>query len=413
LYYFTGENYWLGKLVSLLFSIGAWLVFYPLAKKFLGETRLALWSLGFLVFSPLYIRYSVAYMPEAAVMLFYIAALFYYLNWISTSEKSALILASLFTALAILVKPTSIHIGLIFLLSGFGKWGRDLFKRREVYLSAAIALLPGVAWYWHARNLYFTYGNTFGLFSGGDSKFGNLSFWSRPDLYVKLLYLDWKWILGYGAVILFLAGMAMAVKRKEFRLVVFGVATVIFYYLIVARYSQEEWGIQYHVYMLPFAALAVGLGVRWITGRGKKIISGLVLWSSTGIFFITATFFFFQILVWPSGPLPTCGNYVREVVPQNELIVVSTASFASDGGAQTNYQEPQIFFYARRYGWSLPANWHTPDDLIRYRNAGATYFVIYADWLLNDNPALADYLNDNSVQVGPGIEEGCAIFRLD
>ena len=412
LYRFLGESLWLGKLVSLLFSIAAWLIFYLLAEKVLGERRLALWALGFLVFSPLYIRYSVAYMPEAAVMPFYIAALYFFVKWTSTSDRSDLFLAALSTALAILVKPTSILIGLVFLLLGLDRLGRGLFRRWEVYAAAAIALLPGIAWYWHARNLYLTYGNTFGLFSGGDSKFGNLQLWLQPHLYYHLPYLDWKWILGYGAILLFLAGAGIAVKRREFRLIVFGIVSVGLYYWIVARYAHEEWGIQYHVYMLPFAALAVGLGVKWVAGRKWKFMRLNLLGFSTSIFFITSAFFFFEILIAVGNPLAACGNSVRRVVPQGQLIIVSTTSTASEFGVQNNYQEPQIFFYGKRYGWSLPANWHNVEKLTEYRNAGAAFFVIYSKELLDANPALQEYLDQNSIQVGPGIEKGCAIYRL-
>ena len=61
---------------------------------------------------------------------------------------------------------------------------------------------------------------------------------------------------------------------------------------------------------------------------------------------------------------------------------------------------------------SLPADWHTVEKVDQFRKAGANYFVVYSKKLLDNNPALDIYLNNNSAQIGPGIEFGCAIYRF-
>ena len=413
LYYFFGEHYWLGKLVSLLLSILTWLVFYLLAKKLLDETHTANWALLFLVFSPLSLRYSVAYMPEATVLLFYVAALYFFVLWSETSNKSQLFLSCAAGALAILVKPTAIHIGLIFALFALAKWGIGVLKRWEIWVASIIALAPGFLWFWHARNLYLTYGNTFGVLSGGDSKFGNLGLWLQPHIYYHLPYLDTKWILGFGAIFLFLVGVVIVFKEKKFRLILFGIITIGIYYLIVTRYTHEEWGMQYHIYMLPFAALATGLGAGWVLDNYKKMIRTVILGLSLTIFFGTTTFLFYQMLSTGEDSLYACASSVNALVPADELIVVSTTSTALVNGIANNYQEPQIFFYSKRYGWSLPADQHTPEKLAEFRELGADFFVIYSNDLLEGNPRLGDYLDSNATQIGPGIAAGCGIYRFE
>jgi 4-amino-4-deoxy-L-arabinose transferase-like glycosyltransferase len=412
LYHFFGENYLLGKLISLLFSIFTWLVFYQLAKKVLGGTRTATWALFFLVFSPLYLRYSVAFMPEATVMFFYIATLYFFVTWASTSRKRDLILAGACSAFAILVKPTSIHIGLILALLALGTWGVKILKRWEVWLSTGIALIPGILWYWHARNIYLTYGNTFGLFSGGDSKFASLKSLLSIHLYYHIPYLDVKWIMGFGGVILFAIGAVVALRTKESNLIIIGIATIGFYYLIVSRYAHEEWGIQYHVYMIPYAALTVGLGTGWVLDNYKQFKQAGLLWISTGVFLSATLILYFQMFTAGDSGFYACAGYVKELVPSNERIIVSTTSLAVEDGIPNNYEEPEIFYYSKRYGWSFPADWHTPKKLAEYRNLGATYFVITSHDLLANNPTLAEYLDNNSVQIGPGIDKGCAIYHF-
>lgn len=412
LYYLFGEHYWLGKLVSLLFSVIAWLLFFALAQRVLVDKRSATWALLFLVLSPLYLRYSVAFMPEATVMLFYIAALLFFVNWTSSSRKSDLVFASVCTALAILVKPTSIHLGLVFALVALSQWGVNVLRRWEVWGSIFIALLPAVAWYLHARNIYLTYGNTFGLLSGGDSKFGGIELWLRPHIYFHLPYLDLKWVLGYGLILFFLVGVMVAIKRRGLRLIILGVAVIGLYYMILPRYAHEEWGIQYHVYMLPFASLAAGLGIEWMSGRLKGAVRKGVLWVSLSVFLGTTVILFFQMLYSGEDNFYICADYVKEIVPVEERVIVSTTSPAFDNGVPNNYQEPQIFFYSRRYGWSLPSDWHNVEKLVEYRTTGASYFVIYSNDLLVRNPDLANYLDENSVQVGPGIDKSCAIYQF-
>jgi hypothetical protein len=92
---------------------------------------------------------------------------------------------------------------------------------------------------------------------------------------------------------------------------------------------------------------------------------------------------------------------------------VSTTSLSEIDGVSNNYQEPTIFFYSNRYGWSLPANRHTAEMVERYRRAGGRYFVISSVELYNANPELAQYLANNAHQIGPGIEAGCGVFRLE
>ena len=71
-----------------------------------------------------------------------------------------------------------------------------------------------------------------------------------------------------------------------------------------------------------------------------------------------------------------------------------------------------IFFYSDRYGWSLPADWHSPAKIEEFRKEAARYFVIYDGRLLSEHPELVAYLTAEAEQIGPGIENGCAIYRF-
>jgi hypothetical protein len=96
-------------------------------------------------------------------------------------------------------------------------------------------------------------------------------------------------------------------------------------------------------------------------------------------------------------------------VPEDSRIIVGTESVANENGTPNNYQEPNIFFYSHRYGWSLPADWYTPDKVEEFRRDGAAYLIMPDDHIV---AALTDYLRENTAQIGPGVESGCGIYRF-
>jgi 4-amino-4-deoxy-L-arabinose transferase-like glycosyltransferase len=419
LYGIFGEHPNFGPLVSLTFSILTLPVFYLLARRFL-QPRAAQFALAFLIIAPLYIRYTTTFMPESTVFFFYVLSLYLFQKWLDTEALPILILAGISTALAVLVKPTSIHIGLIFFLLLVQKFRSGLFKRWDLWLFAVISLTPAALWYLHARNLYLTYGNTFGLLSGGDSKFGDLSYYLRPSFYWAVARIDLTAIFAYGGAPLFLLGLVISLRKNRLWLLFFGLIAIAAYYMIVARYI--EFAPYYHIFLLPYAALGFGLGLDWIINRIRTQLSlkkpdwlpyALTTAICLGVMVVFISNSYANLLADNSQELVECANHVADLVPPDARIIVSTTSYQEYNGVENNYQEPQIFFFSHRQGWSLPAEWHTPEKLEEYRRDGATYFVIYSAQLYSNNRAMARYLAENAEQMGPGVAMGCGVFRFN
>lgn len=416
LYRLFGEHPWLGRLVSLLFVAPTLLVFHRLSLRLL-PARAALWALFFFAASPLYLRYSVAFMPEATVLCFYVGALYCFGVWLEGQEPRWLFRAALCTALSILVKPTSIHIGLIFLLLVRGRHGARRFLRADLWLFAALSLLPALLWYAHARGLYLRYGNTFGVLSGGDSKFGGPRYWLSPGFYVALLNLETRWLLAGFGWVPFLYGFWGLWRTKAApasiapRLPLYGLGTIFLYYLIVARYAGESWGVHYHLYALPFYALGFGRGMEELRSfeiAGRTVM--LVAVSST--LFGAATLF--RDLRTPAAGAPAvlgCAAAVRRVVPAAAPILVSSDSPSREDGVPNNYQDPVLFFYSDRHGFSLARDWHRPERVEEFRRRGARFLVLTRP---ERERELLPYLQGqgHGAQIGPGTENGCGIYEL-
>lgn len=403
LYKLFGEHLWLGRLVSLLLSIPTLLIFHLLARRML-PAREALGALIFFALSPLYLRYSVAFMPEATVLFFYVAALYAFLRWIETAGPAWLILCGVMTAAAILVKPTAIHIGLIFLLLIVRRWGPARLLRGDLWRFALISLLPALLWYWHARGLYLRHGNTFGVLSGGDSKLGGPRYWLDPAFYASLARLELAWLLTPLGCVPAILGLRAAWRRGA-DLPALGIATMGLYYLLVARYAGAPWGVHYHLYALPYYALAVGFSLSWFSGRW----GGWPALLCAGYLLLGASPVYQDMLATQPGAAVACGEAVNRLVPAAERIVVSSASPSHDGEAPNNYQDPVVFFHARRHGFSLAADRHTMAEIERLRARGARHVVFTEEPL---HRLLAGPLGLMADPIGPGIDQGCAVYRL-
>jgi hypothetical protein len=413
----VGEYTWLGRLVSFLFTVITLILFYIFACQVL-KPREVVWALILFVFSPIQLRYGAAFMPEATVMCFYIAALYFFVRWLNDSRSIWLFGASIFTMIAVLVKPTAIHIGLIFLLLAINQYGWGILKERRVWFATILCITPIVFYYLHARSLYLDYGNTFGILSGGDSKFGNLYYWTSLKFYIGIIAIETKWVFTPIAILVFLVGLYHAYKRRLV-ILIYGVITIGLYFFILARYTGYIKAFQYHVYMLPFAAIGFGIGVESVlTIKSRKL----------GI--IATSFALFSVIGWTATLYPemvnppewefltSCAEHVQRLVSTDEYMIVSTFEYSVDidnSKVPNNYQEPVLFFFSERYGWSLPPDWLSASKIEEFRKQGADYYVILDrdKYLLDRRPDVLDYLNTHARQIEPGMEYGCRIYSFN
>jgi 4-amino-4-deoxy-L-arabinose transferase-like glycosyltransferase len=338
LYLVFGEQLWLGLLVSMIFTMATLWLFYALARMLLPPLA-ALIALFFFAISPIYLRYSVSFMPEPMVLCFYVTALYLFHRWLNEESLFLLLMTGVSTATAILIKPTAIHIGIIFFLLLLQKYRFRMFSKWQIWLLVIISLLPGLLWYLHARNLYLMYGNTFGIISGGDSKFDNLRYWFSPSFYASLVSIDLNWIFAIGGILPFTIGIILAWRKQQPSVLVFGAITQLLYYLFIPRYTS--FAVYYHIYLLPFASLALGLGFLWLFQKGQQTIvlaghqTSLRLLGATAtiliIGFVTLRSYRTNVRIYDQ-PLWDCSQLVAQLIPQETQIIVSTTSVAQDQG---------------------------------------------------------------------------------
>jgi hypothetical protein len=226
-------------------------------------------------------------------------------------------------------------------------------------------------------------------------------------------------VLAFGGLIPFAVGFFLICIRRQPSMVIFGILSQLVYYLLIPRYTS--FAIYYHIYMLPFAALCVGSGLLWLLQNGRKTVAvGQYKWSWSQITAIAAVVVMsaFMLRSYRTNiriyeqPLWDCSQFVNRLVAENIPIIVSTTSVARDQGIENNYQEPNVFYYSHRYGWSLPADQHTVQQVTDYRSQGAQYLIFVDHQPLYDSPELERYLRTNAQQIGPGVKDACSIYQF-
>jgi hypothetical protein len=111
---------------------------------------------------------------------------------------------------AALVKPTALQIGVVeFLIVAFTR--PRLLRTAGLWIMWAFVLTCVGLLLWHGRQLYLTYGNTFGILSGGDRKTPRLEHLIHPKVFLNTAAISLTWGIGWlGAA----AGAWLLVRRR-------------------------------------------------------------------------------------------------------------------------------------------------------------------------------------------------------
>ncbi|WP_445185047.1 ArnT family glycosyltransferase [Pseudonocardia sp. Cha107L01] len=416
LYRIFGEHVWLGRAVALVASAVTLWLFWRLADRVLTR-RATLFALAFFAVSPLFLRLSVAYMPEATTMTAYLGSLLLFDRWLTDRRWSTALSCGAVTALAGLLKPTALNVGILFvILLLVRRESRRLLSGQAVAL-AVIALVPVGAWLWHGAALHAEFGNTFGVISGGDNKFGSLKYWISPRFYLGTAKLEMIWVYAVGALPLAIIGIIVAVRRRGPWLVLSGFLAIAVYFLVVARPAESTFGLQYHVFAIPYAALAVGLGADWLVGLQKMRTAGPVRLARAAAALLAALTVVGTAHIYADefrdygAQTIACGNAIRETVPPDDLVIVTSSEPRSIEGEPNNYQDPTLFFHGNRRGWSLPTDQEDPSSVEGYRQSGARWLIIGSRAQVLSSPRFEAYVA-GFPQRGPGGDAECGIYDL-
>ena len=386
LYRVFGYQPWLGQALAMGLAALATLLLFLFARRCMPPWAALVAACAF-ASAPLTFRYGASFMPEAMVLVCYIAAADRFAVWLQNRRWPTILMAGALLGLGICVKPTSIHLGLVAGLVALQRGGLRLLFGRQMLAFGAVALLPAAAWFAHAAHLHQEYGNTFGVISGGDAKWGSWDWWLDPNFYwlvLKLDVLQGMRYVGTGFVLLALL-VARPFALRYACWVWF--AALLVYYMIVARYAgHEARGLQYHVYATVPLALAVGAGAAalWQVCRRKLPARPLAQLLLVGLPLLAMTMEQWRANWWflathKNDLFLRAGHALASVSEPGDRVIVTSTDVAIDDGVENNFEEPKVMFHAWRRGRIMARDRLTLAELQRTRSLIDARFLVLID----------------------------------
>lgn len=351
LYRLFGVHEVLARLVSIAFTLGTAVWVYLLGRRYLDRAA-ALWAVLFLCFSPLYIFYGRTVQPEATVLFLSLGALYCFTRWLDDERWANYAAAALLAAVAFLTKIPSLYLGLPLLAAAWLKYRWRLLRQGRLWLFAALTLLPTVAYYLYAHQLYQQSGMTVYGISGGWPGSGKFDLWGQllsPDFYRVMFTRLRGVILGRYGVWLLLAGLLIAPKKREEWLLYVWLGSVVLFILLVAQGNrQHEY---YQLPLVPVAALFVGKALATLSRPQTLNLELLVVRRGGGAALAALLLLLSARSAWQAlAPMYEQSSLLLEVAQ-------ATARFTPPGEPVVILHDwarvPEVFYYAHRRGWAI------------------------------------------------------------
>lgn len=266
-----GANEVFGRVWSFMFSLATLWMFYRLAREYLDGIPLVA-TVAFFSFNPLIVEFSTSIHPEGPMILFYVAAAAWFARWNKSGRDRDLWLAAGATSLALLLKLTAAHIGILFAVLLIRERGIGFLRDLRIWIFGIVSLVPAAIWYVHAKNLWATYGNSLGV--------SNEYHWIGRDFLTNHYFITG--ILTSEAVFVWsIAGVAIGAwavirgfRTRSVQEALVWIGACFVFYVVTARTSADDWAAHYHIFSVVPAAILWGSGVREIFGSARAFADG-------------------------------------------------------------------------------------------------------------------------------------------
>lgn len=380
IFFLTGEHTLPGQILSLIFIIVTALFLYKLVLLIFNDDLAALFSLVVFLISNGPVHLSTAIMPDALSIMFYSIGLFNFIKYTETKQFQYLILSICTTALAGLVKPLALNLGIIqFFIILLGK--RELLKDFKIWLGWIIVVLIVGSYMYFAYNLYLKYGNTFGVI-GGEKKFPTLQGLTVFIHYPKLFYMSVVWGLGITG---WFSLIYLYIKKKlsyvEWAMLIGNVIAV----FVAMRYMVNQgFSPHYYIFMCFFGAYLSGNAFKILFENFSKTknVRKLIIASSVVLLIIFIAHLYHRthpLRIHYHPNVNKTGYVLKKIAEPNSLIIVRSIAGERErsewGNRMNNFEDPRIFYISDLHGWALPRDYKGYERVSEFVKLGAEYFV--------------------------------------
>ena len=443
LWHVFGVHEWVGRLVTVGFSLGGMLLLWRLLARYLGEGA-AEWGLLFYAFAPSSWYYSRALMSEPAMMFFSVGVVYCFSRYLGASpptpspgrggggnQAAWFLLTAACGMLAFLVKLPTVLLLLPLAYLAWDKWGWGFLRRGAVWALVVVTLAPALAYYWHAHHAIGSHYFSVGVGPSGGMWFAVKDF-TRPGNYSQIMMQMLRdHLTAVGMVLLpvgvFLRptlGVAQASKPASARsgaetqawkpalpgsapyLFHFWLGAVAVYFIVVAGGILRQT-----YYEMPLLLPAAGLiGVAW----ERLVRTGVVTRWGNGVLvalFLVSCAWGVQPFFKPYTPILQASAALDQVDPAGRPVIIFPPGYG-------------CLYYFHRPGWvgreamDRPQSLVAPEDMpgplyVTNRiSRGARWAVYFTSNRPSAREDLESYLRTTYRRIAVGAGDSYELFDL-
>ncbi len=378
LYLFFGVKDWVGRVVPIIFSLGATVYLFNLVKHYADEQTALLTSFTYAIL-PLNVFFTRVPMPESGMLFFTIASLYHFTKYLEKPISRNLTYSIAFTSLAILSKLTALYVLLPIAYLAYQKHGRRLLFNRGILLFFSAVILVPSTYY-----LFIHYQADIYVISRllSERTEANGLMWDG-GFYITLFNRFKGVIFTEPGFILLLVGLFISRKNRFFQ--IWFVSTLA-YVLLLSK--QNYIHTYYQMPLIPVGSFYIASGMKKLgdvfrTPAAPLLLCILLLYYSSTT--LMPLYNLYAISAYDAG------NKLQEIDKLDSLIL--TVPHRPD-------TEPEILYYCDRRGWVIRPESLSPDTVEKYRKMGARYLVMTEPYYLGQNNQLMDYLGKRKAYMG-------------
>jgi 4-amino-4-deoxy-L-arabinose transferase-like glycosyltransferase len=387
LYKIFGVHEAVGVILPFLSAFGIVLMVY-LFTKYVFDPAVGFLAGLFVAVSPPLIGFTSAFEVDPTMLFFSLLGLYAFVRWVDDARWTHFFIAVISTAMAILIKPTALYMGILFSFLCVKKYGWAFLRESRVWSFAVLALFPAVLWYYHAHVLYQEYHNTFGILSGGGLKLAVPAIWLWPPFYTRTLVRMIVYLMTPCVFAFFVYGLVP--HRQSGRGVIAYVwfAAIVFYLMVVAVGAYT--GYQYLLPVIPPGAVLASVGFfSFLDKYGEKAKFAKAL-EHRWVFIAAGAFIFLLNVVGITSVYKhrvgdfsgnfwiverTSGEAVKKIIAPGSLVIVADSN-QDPVPPEKSMTPPEMFYFSDHKGWYLAFAWLNQDVIERLKVKGARYFVV-------------------------------------
>ncbi len=384
LYKVFGLHEWIGRSLSVLFSILTIIILINIGSRLL-DPRSGWWGGIFFSFLPLSVYYGRTLQAESLLLLISALSIDKLIAWKENKRAIQLLLSWSLFCLACLIKVLPmIWLGIPLLMiliipetNGRSLTTKELITKLKNSLHSALpwllfggTLLIGSLWYYYAYKLGQESNLSFG-FWGKSSDRNSLNLLLDINNWLNLLLRISLRNMAFFGVPLVIITLLSCREKAGVQILFSGIIGVFLCSIISLRASSihEYYQLPLQLFLCPLMGKGFTIISRQLTQNTaikSLLFSGLAIMISISIIILSIDYWSIenrQSKVWM--PL---AKQIRQEVAMNELIVTITGS------------DPSLLNLGRRRGWSADISEVNQKNIQYWEKNGATYLAGNLDW---------------------------------